>query len=230
MISARLDALGAIIYPTRSTTDHGRPLLADLISRVGKGRTPLQAERLWCHCTPYFIFRMPKTRAEKEAVVQDLTEKLGRMRSMVFANYEGLTVKEVEELRRELAKAGVTYSVAKKTLLARAMELAGTSIDPRTIAGNFGTAIAFEDEVAPARIMATFAKQHEALRMVAGVLEGKLLDKAAVVALAKLPSKQELIGKAVGSIAAPLSGFVRVLAGNLRGLVYTLQAIKESKS
>lgn len=173
---------------------------------------------------------MPKTRAEKETVVQDLAEKLGRMRSIVFANYEGLTVKEVEELRRELAKAGVSYSVAKKTLLARAMELAGSSIDPRTIAGNFATAIAFEDEVAPARIMATFAKQHEALRMVAGVLEGKLVDKAAVVALAKLPSKQELIGQAVGSIAAPLSGFVRVLAGNLRGLIYALNAIKTSKS
>lgn len=195
----------------------------------GKGRNPLQAECLWWK-HHYFISRMPKTRAEKEAVVQDLAEKLGRMRSIVFANYEGLTVKEVEELRRELAKAGVTYSVAKKTLLARAMELAGSSIDPRNIAGNFGTAIAFEDEVAPARIMATFAKQHEALRMVAGVLEGKLVDKAAVVALAKLPSKQELIGKAVGSIAAPLSGFVRVLAGNLRGLVYALNAIKESKS
>ena len=110
------------------------------------------------------------------------------------------------------------------------MELAGTIIDPRNIAGNFGTAIAFDDEVAPARVMMTFAKQHEALRMIAGVLEGKLLDREAVLALAKLPSKQELIGKAVGSIAAPLTGFVNVLAGNLRGLVYTLNAIRESKS
>lgn len=173
---------------------------------------------------------MPKTRKQKETVVQNLAEKLKRMRSIVFANYEGLTVKEVEELRRELAKADVTYTVVKKTLLARAMKEAGQTIDPRSITGNFGTAIAFEDEVAPARIMATFAKQHEALHLVAGVLENKLLDAPAVLALAKLPSKQELLGRAVGSIAAPLSGFVNVLAGNLRGLVYALQAIKESKS
>lgn len=173
---------------------------------------------------------MPKTRSEKEKTVTTLAEKLGKMRSVIFANYEGLTVAEIQDLRKELKKEGVDYSVVKKTLLKIALKEAGKDIDPKTISGNFGTAISYEDEVAPARIMASFAKKHEALKMVAGILEDRLIPAEKVNALAKLPSKQELLAKLVGSINAPISGFVNVLAGNLRGLVNVLNAIKDNKA
>lgn len=170
---------------------------------------------------------MPKTRQEKQDVVEKLTEALRKMRSVVFTNYEGLTVPQIEKLRRLLEEEGVHYTVAKKTLLKIALEQAGLKIDPKNILGNFATVMSFGDEVAPARILAKFAKENEALKVTAGILEGKLIDAAMVLALAKLPSKQELLGKLVGTLNAPISGFVNVLAGNLRNFIYVLNAIKE---
>lgn len=173
---------------------------------------------------------MPKTRKQKEETLASLTEKFRSMRSVVFANFEKLPVKDIEALRKELKKAGVVYTVAKKTLLRLAFKNAGIAVDPKTIAGNFATVIGVTDEVAPAKILQGFAKDHENLKVLAGVLEGKLLDAKAVKALAALPGKNELLARLVGSINAPVSGFVNVLAGNLRGLVTVLGAIKDKKS
>lgn len=173
---------------------------------------------------------MPKTKTEKAETVAALALKIGRMRSVVFANYEGLSVREIEELRRKLKAEDVDYTVAKKTLLRLAFRQIGKDIDPKTIAGNFATVISYDDEVAPARILAAFAKDHEALKFVAGVLEDRLVDAKEVIALSKLPSKHELLGKLVGSLAAPMSGFINVLAANLRSLVYVLNAIKDKRA
>ncbi len=173
---------------------------------------------------------MPKTRSEKEVVVTKLSDDLKRMKAAVFANYEGLTVPKIEDLRRELKKEGVDYAVVKKTLLGIALKNAGIAIDPQNISGNFATIVSYEDEVAPARILAAFAKKNEALKLVAGILEGNLIDGKAVMALAKLPTKTELLGRLVGTLNAPVSGFVNVLAGNLKNFVYVLNAIKEKQT
>lgn len=172
---------------------------------------------------------MPKTRQEKQATVEKLALALRKMRSAVFANYEGLTVPQIEKLRRRLWQEGIDYTVAKKTLLKLALKQTGSDIDPKTVSGNFATIIGFEDEVAPARILAQFAKEHEALKIVAGILEGKLIDSGAVLSLAKLPSKQELLARLVSTLNAPISGFVNVLAGNLRNFIYVLNAIKNAR-
>lgn len=172
---------------------------------------------------------MPKTRQEKEQVVEDLAEAIAKMRSVVFANYEGLKVKDIEELRRNLKKEGMKYLVAKKTLLRLALQKAGKDLNPKALVGNFATIISFDDEVAPARMIAKFAKDHEAMKIVGGVLENKMIDSKAVIALSKLPSKQELLAKLVGTINAPVSGFVNVLAANLRNFIYLLNAIKDKK-
>jgi len=138
---------------------------------------------------------------------------------------------EIEELRGKCIEEGVGYSVAKKTLLNIALEKAGIKdIDTKSIEGSLATVFGMEDEVAPAKILAEFAKDHEALEIKGGILEGKLAPAEEIIKLSKLPSKAELYAKVVGSINAPVSGFVNVLAGNLRGLVYALNAIKESKS
>lgn len=173
---------------------------------------------------------MPKTRAEKEANVQALVAELKAMKSIVFANYEKLPVSDIEALRKLCKAEGVSYTVAKKTLLKQAFAQAGIAIDPKAVEGNFATLIATVDEVAPAKIVMKFAKDHEALAVKGGILEGMLVDTKAIVALSKLPGKQELLAKLVGSINAPVSGFVNVLAGNLRGLVTVLTRIQESKA
>ncbi|MBI2099347.1 50S ribosomal protein L10 [Candidatus Uhrbacteria bacterium] len=173
---------------------------------------------------------MPKTRKQKEETVASLKDKLGKMRSMVFAGYEGLPVKDIEALRRELKKEGIDYTVVKKTLLARAVKEANLNFDPKELSGNFATVISYGDEIAPAKALAKFAKNHEALKISGGVLDGVLLSAAKTLALSKLPGKLELLSKLVGSLNAPVSGFVNVLAGNLRGLLTVMNAIKDKKT
>lgn len=173
---------------------------------------------------------MAKTREQKEETVKLLTDKLSKMKSLVFVNFDGLKVAEVTKLRKQCRKEKVDYIVAKKTLLKKALDGAKIEdIDPKTITGGIATVLSYEDEVAPAKILYEFAKDHQALKISGGFLEGKFIAAVAIANLAKLPSRNELMAKVVGSIAAPLSDIVGVLQGNLRNLVGVLQAIKERK-
>ena len=149
------------------------------------------------------------------------------MKSAVFFNYFGLPVKEINLLRNDCRKENIGYKVAKKTLLKKVLAEKGYDAD---LSGEVAVLFGRQDEVAPAKVIAAFAKTHDKAKIVGGVLEGQFITADKVKALSRLPSKQELLAKVVGSIASPLSGFVNVLQGNLRGLVYTLNAIKEKKS
>ncbi len=172
---------------------------------------------------------MPKTREQKEQTMQILVDTLKQSKSVVFANFQGLKVSESEELRRLCRKQGLTYVATKKTLVAKALKDLGMTADPKSFDGAVSVVIGLEDEVAPAQILANFAKKHEAVRLFGGILEGAFIDGAKVTELSKLPSKQQLLGQLVGTLNAPISGFVNVLAGNLRGLVTVLGAIKDAK-
>lgn len=172
---------------------------------------------------------MAKTKQQKEATINELAEGIKSAKSLVFANFQGLKVKESEELRKLCRQQNIGYLVAKKTLLKKALTQAGIEADVESFEGGVSTVFGREDEVAPAQILADFAKKHEIVKLFGGVLEGAFIDSAKVNALAKLPSKQQLLGQLVGTLNAPISGFVNVLAGNLRGLVNVLNSIKESK-
>lgn len=181
-------------------------------------------------CATVFYF-MAKTRQQKEQAVADLQTKLENSKATVFANFQGLKVSESEELRKQCREQNIEFIASKKTLLEKA--LAGTDIgelDTRDFEGGIAAVFGKEDEVAPAQIIAKFAKDHELVRIFGGVLEGKFIDKARVEELSKLLSKPELYAKLVGSINSPVSGFVNVLAGNMRGLVNALDAIAKQKS
>jgi len=173
---------------------------------------------------------MAKTRQQKEEAVKDLIDKVKKAKSLVFVNFDGLKVKEIEELRKNCRAENVDYLVAKKTLMKKAFKDAGLVIDLKDFDREVATVFGHEDEVAPARIVQDFAKEHEALVAFGGVLEKAFVDQAKIIELSKLPSKDELLAKVVGSIKAPVSGFVNVLSGNLRNLVYVLNAVKESKN
>ena len=173
---------------------------------------------------------MAKTRQQKELTAGTLTSDLKRMKSVVFADFQGLKAGEIEEIRTKCVKGGLRYMVAKKTLLNLAFKTAGIDLDTKSVTGSLTTVIGFEDEVLPAKILADYAKTHEALKIKGGVLESKFVDAKAVMALSKLPSKHELIAKVVGSIASPLRGLVTVLNGNLRGLVQVLDQIQKAKA
>src|SRR3989344_5560994 len=173
---------------------------------------------------------MPMSRKQKEQQVVDLTDKLNRAKSLVFAYYRGLRVKEVEDLRKQCRKENIDYLVAKKTLLSRVFKQQGMEgVDVSQFTKPVATIFSFDDEVAPARIVAQFAKEHEALEVAGGMLEQQFVGSDKVMALSKLPSKLELLAKVAGSLQAPVSGFVRVLAGVPKSFLYALQAIKETK-
>lgn len=175
---------------------------------------------------------MAITRQRKEENVTHLKDQLSQLKLMVMTDYRGLTVPEINELRANLRAEGITYSVTKNTLLRIAAKntenLAG--IDPATFVGPMALAISTEDEIAPARVVFQYAKQHDALEIVGAVTgDGKVLTPAEVKALATLPTREQLIAQVVGTIAAPLSGLVGVMGANVRGIVTVLNAIKESK-
>ncbi|OGH92115.1 MAG: 50S ribosomal protein L10 [Candidatus Magasanikbacteria bacterium RIFOXYD2_FULL_39_9] len=173
---------------------------------------------------------MPKSKLQKQETIKSLEDGLKSAKAVVFANFQGLKVSEAEELRRECRKNDIKVVAAKKTLVKRACQEMGlTDVDPKVFSGGVATFMALGDEVSAARIVNNFSKTHEILQVFGGVLEGKFISVAMVKSLANLPSKQELLAKLVGSINAPVSGFVNVLAGNLRGLVGVLNNIAKSK-
>ena len=174
---------------------------------------------------------MPKSKIQKQEIMRNLTERIKKSKSIVFAGFNALGVKDNEALRAKLRAEHGEYYVAKKTLLERALKEQGIeNLDTKSLTGKLAVIFSYEDEVAPAKAVDAFRKDKEdKIFFLGGILEGKLLSKTEVEALAKLPSKQELLSRLVGTLNAPVSGFVNVLAGNLRGLVTVLKAIEEKK-
>ncbi|MDO8499749.1 MAG: 50S ribosomal protein L10 [bacterium] len=173
---------------------------------------------------------MAKSKEQKKATLDSLESGLKAAKSAVFANFQGLTVADMEELRKSCRQENIQVLVAKKTLVKKAFSTLGlTGADPKLFQGGIATFIG-SDEVTPARIVNTFAKTHEVTALFGGLLEGKFVDAAMVRTLANLPSKQQLLSQLVGSMNAPISGFVNVCAGTIRGLVNVLNAYKEKKA
>lgn len=169
---------------------------------------------------------MAITREKKEAIIDKVGGLLGSARLTVVARYSGLTVADMQTLRREASATSVSMTVAKNRLVKRALEShpAYRDVDMSLLTGQVMLALG-EDEVAPAQVVANFGKTHPALEIVGGMTaEGIVLSADEVRALANLPSKDALRAQLVGTIAAPLSGLVGVLGGNVRGLVNVLSA------
>jgi large subunit ribosomal protein L10 len=175
---------------------------------------------------------MPKTRGQKKVILDDLSQKVKDAKSIIFTKFEKLQVKENEDLRRRLKAEGAEYVVTKKTLLGLTLKNNSLEVDLKSLDGKVAAVFGYKDEVAPAKIVDTFRKglEEEKIFFLGGILDGKFIPAGMVESLAKLPSKQELLAKLVGSLNSPVSGFVNVLAGNLRGLVVCLKAIGEKKA
>ena len=174
---------------------------------------------------------MPKTREQKKEILRDLAEKVKKAKSVIFAKFDGLGVKENEDLRNKLKEEGNEYYVAKKTLLDLAFKDQGIKdLNIRDFEGKVAAIFGYEDEVAPARITGDFKKgTPDKISFLGGILENKFISAETVETLSNLPGRKELYAKMVGSMKAPVSGFINVLAGNLRGLVCVLKAVKEKK-
>ena len=147
----------------------------------------------------------------KQPIVQAIVEDLTDAQSAVIVNYCGLTVAQDTELRKQLREAGVIYKVCKNTMMKRAFEGTDFAQLDEYLEGPNAIAISKEDATAPARILAKYAKDVPTLELVAGVVEDAYYDKAGIEALSKVPSREELLGKLLGSIQSPITNFARVL-------------------
>jgi large subunit ribosomal protein L10 len=170
-------------------------------------------------------------RAEKDVLIKKVAESAKNAKALVFSDFKGVSVKDISAIRSELRKSGSTFQVMKKTLLNIALRDAGIAVDARKLEGQIGVAFS-TDEVSAAKAIADYMKANKELKLsiVGGALEGKALSADEVKALAKLPSKDELRGMLVGTLQAPITGFVRALSGNLSGLVRVLNAVAEKKA
>ncbi len=167
---------------------------------------------------------MAKTRQQKQTDLDELLTKIKSSKSVVFSQYRGTTVKDMDKLRNTLRAEGVSTKVYKVTLLNKALsenQIQGSLDFKEPVIAAFSE----EDEVAPARLVKTVGKEVKTVGILSGVVDGKFANKEQVMALADLPSKLELRAKLVGTINAPVSGFVNVLAGNLRGLINVINAM-----
>ncbi len=167
---------------------------------------------------------MAKTRQQKEQDLTELTERLKGAKSIVLADYRGTTVKDIDTFRRSLGNEGVVSKVYKISLVKKAFEannIDATSLDYKT---PVILAVSQDDEVAPARIIKNVSKDVKTISILSGVMDGTFATREQVIALAELPSKDQLRGMLVGTINAPVSGFVNVLAGNIRALINVLNA------
>ena len=165
----------------------------------------------------------------KETVVAELAQKLQEVKAAFLADYRGLDVEQANDLRNKLRDVGVDYRVIKNTLLRIASQGTDAACFDEFLTGPTAIALVKDDPVAPAKALVDFAKKYEVFELKAGMLDGKLIDVNAIKALSDLPSREELIAKMLGSMSAPATNFVGVLAAVPRSLVQVLSAIKDQK-
>lgn len=168
-------------------------------------------------------------RNEKQQQVDYVVEKFEKAKAIIFANYRGLNVSEITDLRRKLSEAESTMKVVKNRLAKRAAKQINLEGFDEFLTGPTAMASSEVDPVMPAKVLVNFAKDHEVLEIKAGYIDGKILDVATIKNLAALPSREELLSRALSSMNAPATNFTMVLAAIPRQLVNVISAIKDTK-
>jgi len=147
----------------------------------------------------------------KQPVVQEISNAIEGAQSVVLVDHRGLTVQEDTELRKQLREAGVTYKVYKNTMMNFAFK--GTDCEGLSdlLNGPSAIAVSKDDATAPARILCEFAKKAPKLEVKGGVVEGKVVDVAAINEVAQIPSREVLLGRLFGSFQSPIASFARIV-------------------
>jgi len=175
---------------------------------------------------------MAKTKEQKQTAIKDLKEKITISKASVFIDFSKVDSDALFKLRDNLKKEGCNMTVTKKSLLKRVLNFIGENDLAKKIGeiqGQLALIFGFEDEIAPSRICYTAFKENENIKILGGVLANEYQAKEQIMVLAQLPSKQVLLGRLVGSLNAPVSGFVHALKGNLNNLVCVLSEIQKVK-
>ncbi len=169
---------------------------------------------------------MALTKAQKQKILDDLKGKIDKQKSVVFADFKGLKVKDLSSLRKEMKKKDCELKVAKKTLISSAFKAKKIEVDTKKLEGEILLGFGYKDEILPFKTLYQFSKGNENLKILGGFIGQEFVDKEKANELGQLPSKAELLARLVGSISSPLSGMVNVLQGNIKGLFYILKQAK----
>ncbi|MGC8779584.1 MAG: 50S ribosomal protein L10 [Anaerolineae bacterium] len=167
---------------------------------------------------------MAITREKKGVMVEGYVERLRRSQAVLITEYRGLTVKQLEALRRELRGCESELMVTKNTLVARALAEAGMAVPDKLLKGPIAVTFCFGEPAAPAKTLNKWARDTKVLTVRGGIMGQTVFDEAGVQALTELPGRDQLRGQVLGALQAPIAGLVNVLAGPLRGFLNVLNA------
>lgn len=169
---------------------------------------------------------MALTKVQKQKIIEELKEKVAKQKVIIFVNFSGLKVKDLFNLRKKLKMAGNELKVAKKTLMGIVFKKAKIEIEPKKLAGELALVFGYKDEISPAKILWQFTELNPNLKILGGFFGNKFRGAEEIIALAKLPLKEELLAGLVGSLSAPITNFLNVLQGNLRKLIHIISQLK----
>jgi len=167
---------------------------------------------------------------EKVRLVDELRENINSSSALLLTDYRGLTVSEITALRRNLRETGTEYKVVKNTLFEMAAQGIVDSLLVELLKGPTAVAFVHNDPIAPAKAIVDFMRDHKALSIKGGVVEGQFCSGDQIQALSKVPPLEILIGQLMGAIQSPITGLVGTLQGCMSNLVYTLQAVVDQKA
>lgn len=170
-----------------------------------------------------------QTRIQKEEIIVDLAKKFELEKIAVFSQIRGISVAKLSLFRRELKKMGAELKIAKKTLLRLALERIGIDTNPKDLEGEIGVIFGYENQVETAKLIQKFKKGNDTFKILRGLLERKILSPEQIVALAKLPQREQLLAMLAQTLVSPIRNFMNVLQGNQKNLVVVLNKIKGLK-
>lgn len=168
-------------------------------------------------------------RPEKVAMIAELKATMENAKGVVLADFRGIKVAQDTKLRRKMREAGVEYSVIKNNMASLAAREVGIEGLDNYLKGPLAMVSSAKDPVAPAKLISEFIKENRVMEIKGGLVEGKVINADAVKALANLPPREVLLARLLGSMQSPITGFVNVLQGNIRNLVYALDAVRQQK-
>ena len=166
--------------------------------------------------------RTMKTKTQKQNIIEQIADNLKKQQSVLFINYKGIGVKDLSQLRKQLKEVGAKLQVAKKTLFSAAFAKEGIKTDLKGMEGQIAVIYSFEDPIAGAKAAYAFSRGRDDVKLLSGYMENQLLTTEQVQELAQLPSREQLLARFVKTISNPMQGFVRVLEGNIKGLITVL--------
>lgn len=171
---------------------------------------------------------MALNREQKQKILEDLKEKIKKQKSMVLVDFTGLGVAKMTGLRKKMKAEDCEFKVAKKTLIQLALKNLDSEINKKIkeFQGEIALGFGYEDKITPFKILGRFSKKQENLKILGGLLDKEFIGKEQAIVLSELPSREELLARMTRSIQSPISNFANVLQGNIRNLIYALNAIK----